>query len=180
MPIWVEGGEWNQTNAVCGIERLEVGDGERERDIFVFCRRFWTASESSEPLSSDDDAEPESESSRSLNVRRCQTNGIQQNGLLLVNAPSTRRAKSVADTGFPPFNRILTLYRCQSERKCVRCSSTSLKTAPRQTLHARAPVVVCEDVGSGDAGREMSLGGFWVMRFRGVRLSRSSGGREKT
>lgn len=62
-PIWVEGGEWNQTSGVWGNVGTEDSGEEGRASLRVLCTRAATASGSSESLS-EEDAEPEIESSR--------------------------------------------------------------------------------------------------------------------
>ena len=66
MPICVEGGAWNHASGVPGPAGVvSVGDGERAK-LRVLCMRVATASESSLDSPSDEDAEPESESSKPI------------------------------------------------------------------------------------------------------------------
>ena len=94
-------------------------------------------------------------------------------------SPSTSWVNADSVTAFPALKRTFTLYRCQSERKCTRCSSTSWNIAPRHMLQALAPRGVdpeCTVFPIGVAGLPMC----WPTRFRGVRVSNSSRGRENT
>lgn len=87
----------------------DVGEGD-SATRFVLDMRAATASESLDESSSDD-AEPDIESSRPEKVK-----GYKIVNLIYGhNIPSTRCAKSVSVTALPPFNRTLTLYRCQSD-----------------------------------------------------------------
>ena len=66
MPICVEGDEWNHASGVPGPAGVvSVGDGERAK-LRVLCMRVATASESSLDSPSDEDSEPESESSKPI------------------------------------------------------------------------------------------------------------------
>ena len=64
MPSWVEGGEWNHTCGLCGPAGAEEGEGDRVLRRLALSTSASTASESSPLSSSDEEAEPEIESSR--------------------------------------------------------------------------------------------------------------------
>lgn len=67
IPNWVEGGEWNHARAVCGPEGLEEEEGEGGLDTRRARERLTSVSTaSSESSLSEDDAEPDNESSSSV------------------------------------------------------------------------------------------------------------------
>lgn len=105
--------------------------------------------------------------------RRRQTSALDKD---TGNAPSTSCPNADSVTADPPLILILTLYLCQSDLKCRRCSSTSLKVVPKQMLQARWPLETTAEAGSGDGVLVRGL----LTRFRGVRESRRFLGKAKT
>ena len=72
---------------------------------------------------------------------------------MIISLPLTSNAKAGSSTGLPPASLVLTLYLCQSERACTRCSFTSGKVTPRHTAQDR-------DDDDDDDGVGVGVGGF--------------------
>lgn len=150
-----------------GFFDADSGEGARVFKRFVLFTRVLTASESSSSSSSED-AEPDRESSKPESGVREQSSGRR------ICAPSNSCENAVSETGCPPVSRVFTLYRCRSDRKCARCSSTSRKILPWQIAHALGPALEVAAMSSGLGGRV----GVLFTRFRGVKDSKSSAGSE--
>jgi hypothetical protein len=91
MPIWVDGGEWNQEMAVSGRDLWGAsGDGDLPwgRDLLT---RLLTASETPESSSSVEDSEPDSESSKA-GSRSEETDG-KSNGNLYLQSGERRQIR---------------------------------------------------------------------------------------
>ena len=151
-----------------GFFDADSGDDDRVFKRFVLFTRVLTASSSSSS-SSLEDAEPDKESSSPTSEMR--------ERLLIkrICVPSKSCENSASETDCPPVSRVFTLYRCQSDRKCARCSSTSRKILPWQTAHALGPDFEAGTTRSGLGG----LVGTLFTRFRGAKDSSSSAGSEK-
>ena len=72
MPIWVEGGEWNQTRGVWGSTGVTASGDEGRASLRVLCTRAATVSDSSDSPS-EEEAEPDIESSRPVTVVNSRT-----------------------------------------------------------------------------------------------------------
>lgn len=98
--------------AVTGMFGIPVGEGDLDltRD---FARRFCTASVSEVSSFSEEDSEPDKESSRPKNYMLIpEIYAPRHHHILSTNTP-----KSASETTFPFDSLDFTLYRCQSERK---------------------------------------------------------------